>query len=212
MVVSQSSGGVRGSSVSLSRPSIELRDAVVADAADLAELWRSFMPRSMAPADDMVLIIKRVQEEPAERILVATRDGAFAGAIYLEVGRLSPLDPEPVLSLLLPQVADAHRRHGIGHALMEAGVQHAETLGITHVRSGSANNNRAAHRFLARLALSPVAVLRAAPTHVVRARLSAKRPHAPGAARGSLASLLAQRRSQRRDHVDDAEPRETPDQ
>lgn len=197
--------------MSLSRSSIELRDAVVADATDLAALWRGFMPRSQAPVDDMVLVIEQVQEHPAERIVVATHDGAFAGAIYLEVGRLSPLDPEPVLSLLLPQVADAHRRHGIGHALMEAGVQHAESLGITHVRSGSTNNNRAAHRFLAALALSPVAVVRAAPTQVVRARLSAKRPHAAGAVRGSLATLLAQRRSQRRGQAAETEPGETPD-
>ena len=170
------------------------------------------MPRSMASVDDMLLVIERVQEDPAERIVVAPHDGVFAGAIYLEVSRLSPLDPELVLSLLLPQVVDDHRRHGIGHALMEAGVQHAESLGITHVRSGSANNNRAAHRFLAALALSPVAVLRAAPTHVVRARLSAKRPHAAGSARGSLASLLAQRRSQRRGQTPETKPGETPEQ
>lgn len=182
----------------MSRQCVELRDAEVGDAEDLVDLWAEFQPRSMAPVDDMVLVIKRAQQSTDDRIVVATYGGVFAGAVYLQVATLSPLDPEPVLTLLLPTVVTAHQRHGVGHALMEAGVQHAEALGISHVRSGSASNNRAAHRFLARLALSPVAVLRTAPTHVVRARLTALRPRPASAARPSLAALLAQRRSQRR--------------
>ncbi|WP_235734846.1 GNAT family N-acetyltransferase [Nocardioides alcanivorans] len=103
-----------------------------------------------------------------------------------------------MLSVLLPAVVSDFQRHGIGHALMEAGVTQAEALGITHLRTATANNSRPAHRFMARLALSPSAVLRTAPTQVVRAKLAAQRPRSTAAAKSSLSSLLAQRRSQRR--------------
>jgi len=183
----------------MSRSCVELRDAVPEDAADLVALWAEHLPRSMSPEDDMRLAIKRADESAGDRIVVARYAGVFAGAVYLQLTTRSPLDPEPVLSLLLPGVVDAFQRHGVGRALMEAGVQYAETQGITQLRTGSASNNRMAHRFMARLALSPLAVVRTAPTHVVRARLTAQRPRAAAAApRPSLAAVLAQRRSQRR--------------
>ncbi len=182
----------------MSRSCVVLRDAVPEDAADLVALWADYLPRSMAPEDDMRLVIKRAEEAAGDRIVVATYEGAFAGAVYLQVAPRSVVDPEPVLNLLLTGVVPTFQRHGIGHALMEAGVQQAEVAGIAQVRSASANNSRSAHRFMARLALSPVAMLRTAPTHVVRAKLAAQRPRTPGAPRPSLSAVLAQRRSQRR--------------
>ncbi|WP_235734845.1 hypothetical protein [Nocardioides alcanivorans] len=58
---------------------IELRDAVVDDAADLATLWADYLPRSMSPVDDMRLIIKRNDEGTSDRIVVATYGGSSPG-------------------------------------------------------------------------------------------------------------------------------------
>lgn len=180
----------------MSRTAVEVRDAVPEDAADLVRLWADHVPRSMAPEDDMRLVVKRAAQSGADRILVASYDGVFAGALYLQVAARSPLDPEPVLNLLLPEVLATFRRHGVGHALMEAGVAHAEKLGVSQVRSASDTGDRLAQRFMARLALSPVATFRAAPTHVVRAKLAGGSRGRPGAR--ALTAVVAQRRSQRR--------------
>ena len=180
----------------MSRTAIEVRDAEPADAADLVRLWADHVPRSMAPEDDMRLVVKRAAQSSADRILVATYDGVFAGASYLQIAPRSPLDPEPVLNLLLPEVVAGFRRHGVGHALMEAGVVHAEKAGVHEVRSAAHAGDRIAQRFMARLALSPVATFRSAPTHVVRAKLAGRTRGRPGTR--ALTAVVAQRRSQRR--------------
>ena len=68
------------------------------------------------------------------------------------------------------------RRHGIGQPLMESAVAFAEELGIGHVTTARLRSSRDANRFMARLALGPHATLRIAPTHVVRAKVTAQRP------------------------------------
>ena len=54
---------------------------------------------------------------------------------------------------------------------MEAACRFAEQRGITHVQTAAAAEARDANRFMARLSFAPQAMLRAATTSAVRARL-----------------------------------------
>src|SRR5262249_2049745 len=89
-------------------------------------------------------------------------------------------------------VVPAYRRRGVGKALMEHAVTWAEELGLGHVATAAPAGSREANRFMARLALGPQATLRLAPTHAVRAKLSARTPGAR-----QVTQVLAVRRSLR---------------
>lgn len=180
----------------MSRSLVLLRDATSDDAENLLLLWGDLLHRSMSPRAEMALVVKRAQAGETDRVVVAEYDGSFAGAVYLRVEPKSPFDLEPVVNVVFACVLPEFRRHGVGTALMDAGVQWAEAKGLGQVRSASTSSSRLAHRFLARLGLAPVAVLRAAPTHVVRAKLTPGGSRPGG--RTALGTVLAQRRSQRR--------------
>jgi GNAT superfamily N-acetyltransferase len=100
-----------------------------------------------------------------------------------------------------PNVFPEFRRHGVGRALMEAAVGWAEERGVGHVATAAAAGSRDGNRFMARLALGPVATLRLAPTTVVRSKLTAQRPPVAHVPPRQLTHLLAVRRSMRRQGV-----------
>jgi hypothetical protein len=102
---------------------------------------------------------------------------------------------------IAPCVASGFRRRGVGHTLMDAAVTYAEELGIGHVLTAAAYSSRSGNRFMARLALGPMAVLRVAATPTIRAKLTAQLPAKirPAGAR-PMGQVLAARRSLRRQH------------
>jgi len=177
----------------MSRSSVTLRDATLADVEHLAVLWQPFLRRDVdEQLHDLATAIEKIGDHPGERLVVAEYDGDFAGAVFLLAAAYSPVNPEPVLQAHNPAVVPAHRKRGIGRALMESAVTWAEELGISHVATATSSASREANRFMARLALGPQAVLRVAPTYAVRAKLSARHP----AAR-QVTQVLAARRSLR---------------
>ncbi len=184
----------------MSRSQVALRDATPEDVRELVGLWADLMRRPVTgtPEDDMTGIVALAAASETDRIVVAEYDGELAGAVYLRIGVLSPINLDPVVQAISPHVHPRFRRRGIGRALMEAAVQHAEERGIGHVAGASLSSSRDAHRFLARMALAPQAVLRVAPTHVVRAKLTGRRPASSVVHRQPLGQVLAQRRSLRR--------------
>ncbi|MDN5894864.1 MAG: GNAT family N-acetyltransferase [Nocardioides sp.] len=184
----------------MSRTSVQLREACLEDAAKLAELWIDVTRRE--PNDkmvaDMELVIDRAMGESDDRLGIAESEGEVAGAVYLRATTISPVHLEPVVHTLAPHVFPQFRRRGVGHALIEAGVEFAEERGISHVAGASLSSSREAHRFLARLGMGPQAVFRIAATHVVRAKLTPRRPVRVQPNRQPLGQVLAQRRSLRR--------------
>jgi GNAT superfamily N-acetyltransferase len=171
-----------------------MRDATLADVEHLAELWQPFLRRGAdgESLNDVATAIDNLADRPGERLVVAEYDGEFAGAVYLKTATYSPMNREPVLQVHNAAVVADHRRRGVGKALVECAVTWAEELGIGHVATAAASGSREANRFMARLALGPQAVLRMAPTPVVRAKLAARHP----AAR-QVTQVLAARRSLR---------------
>lgn len=181
------------------RPSITLRTAELADASALAELWSEHLRRGDLhdQLHDVVAVLERVAEDPNERIVLAEYDGRPAGAVHLRASTVSSLNLEPVVQALSPTVDPDHRRHGIGHMLMEAAVLFAEERGIGYVATAVPAGSRDANRFMARLALSPAATLRIGPTALFRARIDASRKGARPSPR-QLTQVVAARRSMRR--------------
>ena len=187
----------------MSRIPVALREAVVADAGFLAELWQDSVRRGDVSDQiaDLEVIVKTASESAEQQVLVVEYDGERAGAVYLRMTTVTPLNLEPALQVLHPHVRPEFRRRGLGRALMEAAIVFAEERGIGHITTGAQSASRDGNRFLARLAMGQHAVLRVAPTHVVRAKLNAQGP-APQRARGSRPQrVLAVRRSMRRTQV-----------
>jgi GNAT superfamily N-acetyltransferase len=184
----------------MSRSQVSLRTAVLADAPYLADLWADVLRR--ASREDQVADVERViaaaEGSATQRVIVAEYDGEFAGAVHVEATTMSALNLERIVRALSPHVLTRFQRRGVGSALMDASVAWAEELGITHLGTAAAAGSRDANRFMARIALGPYAVLRVAPTHAVRARLTAHRR--PGQSTGGrqLTQVLAARRSMRR--------------
>jgi GNAT superfamily N-acetyltransferase len=173
---------------------VTLRDATPADVEDVAALWQPFLRRCAdgESVNDVATAIDKLVDRPGERLVVAEYDGQFAGAVYLKPTTYSPVNPEPVLQVHSPAVVPEFRRHGVGKCLVECAVTWAEELGIGHLATAASSGSREANRFMARLALGPQAVLRVAPTPVVRAKLAARHP-----AEQQVTKVLAARRSLR---------------
>ena len=178
----------------MSRSLVAMREATLSDVEALAALWQPFLRRGAAdePLNDLANAIERLVDRPGERLVVAEYDGCFAGAVFLKAAPYSPVNSELVVQVHNLCVVQAHRRHGIGKALLECGVTWAEELGIGYVATAADAGSREANRFMARLALGPQAVLRVATTCAVRAKLSSRQ----SAGRQTI-QVLAARRSQR---------------
>ena len=183
------------------RSQVHLRAACDTDAPALVHIWSDVM-RRVGPdqqIEDIRHVVDRVSAMPEERIVVAEVEGQVVGAVHLRASTFSPINLERVLQVISPHVLPDFRRHGIGSALMQAAVEFAEELGITHVGTAVAAGSRDSNRFMARLSLGPAATLRVAPVGTVKNRLFAS--HRPMIARGGarqLTHVLAARRSLRR--------------
>ncbi|MFB9314871.1 GNAT family N-acetyltransferase [Nocardioides plantarum] len=186
----------------MSRSLVMLRAAEVHDAPFLVELWSGAMRRAEQPdlVADLEHIIKTAGSTPEQRLVVAEYDGQRAGAVLLKATTVSSLNLDHAVQVLSPCVAPDFRRHGIGRMLMECSVSFAEEIGVTQVCTAVTAGSRDGNRFMARLALGPLATYRSAPVAAVRARLSAQRPalQASAADGRQLTRVLAARRSMRR--------------
>lgn len=185
----------------VSRSLVSMRSAELSDAPVLAELWSEALRR--ADHHDLVadveLVIKGAAASPEERVVVAEVDGEIAGAVYLRLSTLTPLNLEPAVQAISPHVFPGFRRHGIGSSLMVAAADFAEGLGVANVVSAAASSSRDANRFMARLGLGPHSVVRMAPAQTLRVKINAHRPGLvkPGG-RPPLSRVLAARRSMKR--------------
>src|SRR5690606_29461784 len=88
----------------VSRTSVTVREAVLADAPFLAELWSEGLRRAdhHERVADLETIIKAASASPDERLVVAEHDGRPAGAVLLRLGTVSPLNLEPTVQVLSP--------------------------------------------------------------------------------------------------------------
>lgn len=189
----------------MTRSTITLRPATSQDAPRLAALWGDLLRKGddAQRVADCLAAIERAGQSHDERLVVAVQDDQLAGAVYLVATTVSPIHLEPMVKSMAPTVFPAFARRGVGAALMDAAVTFAEERGIATVAAAAASGSRDGNRFLARLALTPVATLRVASTSSVRARLMALRPvtSRTGASSRQRDRVLAARRVLRRERV-----------
>ena len=179
-----------------------IRDAVPEDATDLLLLWaadsragdNAVHARSVA---DAAQALATIAVDPDQRLLVAEHDDEIVAAMKLSRGPLWPLALEQAVHSSFLLVLPQFRRHGYGHALMEAALVWAEEKDITEI-TALADGNRETNRFFARLGLSTLGNLRHAHTATLRKKLSTERGR--GVGNRHLGEVLAQRRSMRRRH------------
>ena len=187
----------------MSRSPVVIRAAEPADVATLRELWGEILRKGAI--DEQLTDVGRIVAEAAERddqlIAVAEVDGQVAGAVFLQTATLTPLNLEPTVLAVSPCVLPQFRRKGVGTALIEAAVRFAEQQGIPHVCTAANPDARDANRFMARLAFSPQATLRAASTSAVRARLTARRPRVREVATARQIDRVLAARRIRREHA-----------
>jgi GNAT superfamily N-acetyltransferase len=182
------------------RQAPRIRDAGPEDAWDLLDLWAAVSglgdhtttpDRSLADAEQALATIAL---DPDQRLLVAEHEDRIVAAMKLSRGPLWPLALEPAVHSSFLLVLPQFRRHGYGHALMEAALLWAEEKDITQITVVT-DGNRDTNRFFARLGLGTLGNVRHAHTAALRKKLATER------SRGGnrhLVEVLAQRRSMRR--------------
>lgn len=185
---------------------MHVRDAAPHDALALLEVWsgltsrlaeRDTSPRELEAAAS----IARIAADPDQQLLVAVLEGEVVGATHLIRAPLSPVHGEMAVHVAHLHVCARARRHGVGRALMEAAVSWAEEKDTAHLLAAASVGSRDANRFMARLGLGQIAVIRGASVAALRAKLPVEPPAAARVGSRShrnVGHVLAQRRSQRR--------------
>lgn len=184
----------------MTRSPVTMRAAEVSDIPSLRELWSGILRRGGLDEQlaDVAEVLAQTDGRDDRCVAVAEVDGVVAGAVYLEASTLTPLNREPAVLAVAPHVFPQFRRRGVGSSLMEAACRFAEQHGITHISTAAAAEARDANRFMARLSFAPQAMLRAATTSSVRARLPQSRQVTPAAtSRKKIDRVLAARRVRR---------------
>ncbi len=186
---------------------VNVEDAGPADSEALVDVWGGSADRTSTGAvtahakQEAEAAVARIAADPDERLLVARIDDRVAGAVHLVRAPLSPVHSDSAVYVMHLQVIDSLRRHGVGRALLEATVSWAEEKDTAHVVAAASSSSRDANRFMARLGLSQIAVVRGATVAALRAKLPVEPPAAARVGTRSHRSVghtLAARRSLRR--------------
>lgn len=126
---------------------MSLRFAQASDADDIARLTAQLGYRAEPSAVSERL--SRILERPQERVLVAEVAGRVVGWLHAAVSEYLEADPFVVVGGLV--VDSAHRKQGIGRALMDRVEQWAREQGCAVVRLSSSTPRTDAHRFYEQL-------------------------------------------------------------
>jgi GNAT superfamily N-acetyltransferase len=161
----------------MTRAPVTVRDAEVDDAEALQAIWMDFAvepsrpTRLRASLEQIRHAIGRLRSEPTERLVMACVDDVPVGVAHLRRAPLSPIHDEEAVHVGYLHVLSGHRRRGIGRLLLDAAASWAEEKGSAHIVASVAATARDSNRFLARLGLSQVAVVRAASVAQLRTKL-----------------------------------------
>jgi GNAT superfamily N-acetyltransferase len=122
--------------------------------------------------DDVRERLRDSINNPDHRVLVATSGDRVCGMAILTRTSLGPLSGITAVQLHHVIVSAAHRRTGVGHAILAAAASYGDEIGADHVLVGVAPGLRDANRFYARLGFSPVLVRRMTTVTALRRRLT----------------------------------------
>jgi GNAT superfamily N-acetyltransferase len=158
----------------------QVRIATENDLPDLLSLWpelqraggRQVREVLHVAIDDVGERLRHSIDNPEHRVFVATCGDRVCGMTILTRTSLGPLSGVTAVQLHHLVVASAHRRAGVGHALLAAAAAYADEIGVDHLLVGVAPALRETNRFYARLGFSPVLVRRMTTVTALRRRLT----------------------------------------
>jgi GNAT superfamily N-acetyltransferase len=190
----------------MSRDTVFVRDATPADAAALQSIWLDFAAehershRDHASLEQIERSVLRLETDPSERLVVATVAGEAVGVAHLRRAPVSPLHEDDAVHVGYLHVLSGFRRRGVGCRLLEAAADWADEKDAKHVVASVAAAARDANRFLARLGLGQVAVVRASTVTNLRSKLggSVAGPKSRTVATNIVAARRLRRRSRSR--------------
>ncbi len=172
------------------------------------EVWSEFSRRPHTerfpgdtPEAEAETAIARITADPDQRLLVGLLDDRVVGAAHLVRAYVSPLHSEMAVHITHLHVREKSRRHGVGRALVEAAVTWAEEKDTGHILAAASSQSRDANRFMARLGLTQMAVVRCGAVATMRSKMPVEPPAAAmvnSRNHRSVGQVLAQRRSLRR--------------
>jgi GNAT superfamily N-acetyltransferase len=183
----------------MTRGPVLVRDAVPDDAAALHAIWDDFTAGADQPKSAELTLAEtqraviRLETDPSERLLVAVLDGELVGVAHVRRAPISPIHEEDAVHVGYLHVLSGYRRRGVGKQLLEAAADWAEEKDSKHIVAAVGATARDANRFLARLGLAQVAIVRACSVATLRCKLSG----AP-APRNVMTNVIAARRLMRR--------------
>lgn len=184
------------------RSAVLVRDAAVDDLESLRTIFGTDSgPELDEKPGEGACAIASIAADPDQRLVVAGHDGRVVGAAHLVRAPLSPLQSAMAVHVAHLHVLEGSRRRGVGTALIEAAVSWAEEKDTDHVLVAASVSSRDANRFLARLGLTQLAVVRAASVTTLRAKLPVDPPpvcHGDNRHQRTVGQILARRRSMRR--------------
>lgn len=155
-----------------------VRDAVPADAEALFNIWTDFTadpprrPRLPAGLDEVRSAVRRIDSDPDQRLVVAVTEDQPVGVAHLRLAPVSPIHGDDAVHVGYLHVLSRFRRRGLGKQIMEAAADWADERGSQHVVASVAATARDSNRFLARLGMAQVAVVRATTVPSLRSKLS----------------------------------------
>jgi GNAT superfamily N-acetyltransferase len=183
----------------MTRGPVLVRDAVPDDATALQAIWDDFTAdsdragRAELSCEETERAVVRLETDPSERLLVAVLDGDPVGVAHLRRAPISPIHEEDAVHVGYLHVLSGFRRRGVGKMLLEAAADWAEEKDSKHIVASVAATARDSNRFLARLGLGQVAVVRACTVATLRCKLSGA-----AAPKAVMTNVIAARRLMRR--------------
>lgn len=154
-----------------------VRDAVPDDAEALLSIWTEVatdplrQPRSSSDVDEVRRAVRRIDNDPGQRLVVAISGDEPVGVAHLRRAPVSPIHEEDAVHVGYLHVLSRFRRRGLGKHMMETAAQWAEEQGSQHIVASVGASARESNRFLARLGMSQVAVVRATTVTALRSKL-----------------------------------------
>ena len=160
----------------MARNPVHVRDALPADAPVLVAMWHANIEttgRMTEPnVEAAVRAIGHLALDPEQRLVVAEVEGEVVGVAYLVRAPLSPIHEETTVRVGHLFVNLEHRGRGVGGAMLSVATAWADEKQASHVLINVSAAARDVNRFLARLGLSSIATVRAAPVAALQQRLA----------------------------------------
>jgi RimJ/RimL family protein N-acetyltransferase len=154
-----------------------VRDAVPDDAGALLSIWTDFTSEPARQAgpptgeDEVRRAVRRISDDPSQRLVVALAGDDPVGVAHLRRAPVSPIHNEDAVHVGYLHVLSRFRRRGLGKQMMETAADWAEEVGSQHIVASVAATARESNRFLARLGMSQVAVVRATTVASLKGKL-----------------------------------------